>query len=103
MSQHFTVNFDTILNTPGVPLSYEFWQQVVARVRKMKRPLTTVSAGEALFQIRKEMHARLDDLEKQRLDAVRVFNDCRAVERDMAVLMQIQPATIRKKKRSRSK
>ena len=48
--------------------------------------------------------AKLDEAEKMRVDAVKVLNDCRAVERDMALLMHISvPALRARTTRNRAK
>jgi hypothetical protein len=106
MTKHVTVPLTAILATEGCPLSADFWTVVVDRVRKRKWKLNAETAHDAIFELRKEAHKALEKAEQDRLAAVAVFNNCRAVERDMALLLNISVPALRAKAtrtRSRSK
>ncbi|MER9176219.1 hypothetical protein NKH72_21825 [Mesorhizobium sp. M0955] len=104
MSKHVTIPLSTILATPGVPLSVDFWNVVADRVRRKRQKLNAITAGNAITELRLEAHKALEKAEKDRLVAVAIFNNCRAVERDMAVLLNISlPALKAKTTRNRAK
>ncbi|RWB95610.1 MAG: hypothetical protein EOQ56_28085 [Mesorhizobium sp.] len=104
MTKHVTIPLSAILATPGVPLSADFWQVVAARVKKKRKKLTAETASAAIWELRAEARKALDKAEKDRQAAVAVFNKCREVERDMAVLLNISiPALKAKTRRNRAK